>query len=81
MGHPFDVVKLNLQISNNFKGPLDAASTILTTQGLKGMYRGVSPPMATVAAFNALLFGVTGTLNRWVRPDGGLLTPLEAVSV
>jgi solute carrier family 25 carnitine/acylcarnitine transporter 20/29 len=34
--------------------------------------------MATVAAFNALLFGTTGYLNRLIRPDGGPPTPAEA---
>lgn len=67
VGHPFDTVKVALQSSSVHKDPLSAARYILTRQGVRGLYTGVGPPLATVAAFNAVLFSVNGTLSRWIR--------------
>lgn len=78
IGHPFDTVKVTIQGSTSNIGPLEASKRILANQGIRGLYKGLGPPMATVAAFNALLFSSTGVLNRLIRPDGGTLTPSEA---
>jgi len=78
VGHPFDTVKVQLQRSSGHANPIDAVKQLVATQGVHGLYRGMGPPLCTVAVFNALLFGITGSLNRFVRPDGGRLTPTEA---
>lgn len=78
VGHPFDTTKVVLQNAKTPTTPLAAVRHIVTTQGVRGLYRGMGAPMVNVGAFNALLFGSTGFLNRWVRPDGGTLNPAEA---
>ena len=78
VGHPFDTVKVTIQGSAQKISPFEASKRILAAQGVRGFYKGLGPPMATVAVFNALLFSTTGYLNRLIRPDGGTLTPSEA---
>jgi solute carrier family 25 (mitochondrial carnitine/acylcarnitine transporter), member 20/29 len=84
VGHPFDTVKVTLQSSRDHSGPIAAARSILRNQGFVGLYRGVGPPLATVAVFNAVLFSVNETLSRMVRGSGDTtreLTPTEAAIV
>lgn len=73
-------VKVAMQTgtASQFRGPLDAAKQIVTSQGPLALYRGMASPLAMVAAFNALLFSTSGALNRIIRPDGGPLTAAEA---
>ena len=78
VGHPFDTTKVAMQRSQTPLTPSQAIKQIFTSQGPRGFYRGMGPPLVTVAAFNAVLFGSTGFLNRIIRPDGGILTPAEA---
>eukprot|EP00884_Botryococcus_braunii_P022325 jgi/Botrbrau1/8777/Bobra.0330s0010.2 len=82
-GHPFDTVKLKLQTQPKplpgelprYAGAIDAARKTLVEQGLFGLYRGMAAPLATVAAFNALLFSVRGFMESTLaHPDGSPLT-------
>jgi len=78
VGHPFDTCKVGLQRSSGNVSVFAATRNIIESQGLSGLYRGMGPPLASVALFNAMLFSVNGVLSRLVRPDGGTLTPGEA---
>lgn len=47
----------------------------LSEQGIRGMYRGMGAPLATVALFNAVLFSVRGKMERVLaHADGSPLT-------
>jgi solute carrier family 25 carnitine/acylcarnitine transporter 20/29 len=81
VGHPFDTVKVNMQHSTGQAGPLATFQHVAQTSGLRGFYAGIGPPLYTVAAFNAMLFSVTGSFHRLVRPNGGNPTPIEAALV
>jgi hypothetical protein len=81
VGHPFDTIKVKLQsqaLSNaqvagsaQYRGPLDAARTTVTKEGLRGLYRGMAAPLATVALFNAVLFSSRGQAQALLaRADG-----------
>lgn len=50
---------------------MGAARRIVGTHGPLGMYRGLAAPLATVAAFNAVLFSSWGATERMLSPDGG----------
>ncbi|TKA22311.1 hypothetical protein B0A50_08036 [Salinomyces thailandicus] len=59
--YPFDTVKVRLQsqpdhLPLRYKGPLDCFKQSLAQDGIKGLYRGVSAPLAGAAAENACLF-------------------------
>ncbi|KAI7524959.1 hypothetical protein KC331_g17815, partial [Hortaea werneckii] len=59
--YPFDTVKVRLQsqpdhLPLRYKGPLDCFKQSLAQDGVRGLYRGVSAPLAGAAAENACLF-------------------------
>ncbi|KAK4540055.1 hypothetical protein LTR36_009871 [Oleoguttula mirabilis] len=59
--YPFDTVKVRLQsqpdhLPLRYKGPLDCFKQALSHDGFRGLYRGVSAPLAGAAAETACLF-------------------------
>lgn len=78
VGHPFDTVKVKLQSAHGSESALAVARQTLSKEGLRGIYRGMGPPLATVPAFNAVLFSTRGAVNDWLaHPDGSPLTVAE----
>lgn len=44
----------------------------LAHDGIRGLFRGMAAPLATVALFNAVLFATRGQMERILaHPDGG----------
>lgn len=68
VGYPFDTVKVHLQTQDHrnplYKGTLDCFRKIIAKESIRGLYRGMSSPMAGVAAVNAIVFGVYGNVQR-----------------
>ncbi|RHZ62706.1 hypothetical protein CDV55_103460 [Aspergillus turcosus] len=59
--YPFDTVKVRLQsqpahIPLRYQGPLDCFRQSIQAEGLRGLYRGISAPMAGAAIENSCLF-------------------------
>lgn len=54
-----------------YNGALDATKTTFVKEGFVGFYRGLGPPLATVAAFNAVLFSSRGFAERLLRHEDG----------
>lgn len=74
VGYPFDTVKVHLQTQDYrnplYKGTLDCFRKIIAKESVRGLYRGMSSPMAGVAAVNAIVFGVYGNVQRrTANPD------------
>lgn len=47
------------------------AVQVVSREGVRGIYRGMGPPLVAVAAFNAILFSARGAAHkRLARPDG-----------
>ncbi|KAI5639370.1 hypothetical protein M9H77_00266 [Catharanthus roseus] len=79
VGHPFDTIKVKLQSQPpplpgqppKFSGALDAVRQTLAAEGPRGLYKGMGAPLATVAAFNAVLFSVRGQMETLLRSEPG----------
>ena len=60
LGHPFDTVKVLLQTQSSknpvYSGAVDAASKVIKAEGVGGLYRGVTSPLAGQMFFRATLF-------------------------
>lgn len=74
VGHPFDTIKVRLQTqdgsSPKYRGSYDCFKTIVRTESVRGLYRGVTSPMAGVSFINAIAFGVYGNVQRLLgTPD------------
>ncbi|MBA0795067.1 hypothetical protein Gohar_019342 [Gossypium harknessii] len=51
---------------------MDAVKQTLAAEGPRGLYKGMGAPLATVAAFNALLFTVRGQMESFLRSEPGV---------
>lgn len=84
VGHPLDLVKVRLQTANrkdkkNAKGTFATLLDIVRTEGLGGLYRGVSAPLVAVAPIWAVSFWGFDTGDKIIRalasvPTGRALT-------
>ncbi|XP_062200915.1 mitochondrial carnitine/acylcarnitine carrier-like protein [Phragmites australis] len=80
VGHPFDTIKVKLQSQPTpppgqpprYAGAVDAVKQTLAAEGPRGLYKGMGAPLATVAAFNAVLFTVRGQMEAVLRSEPGL---------
>lgn len=79
VGHPFDTIKVKLQSQPaplpgqlpKYSGAIDAVKQTIAAEGPRGLYKGMGAPLATVAAFNALLFSVRGQMEALLRSEPG----------
>lgn len=84
VGHPFDTIKVKLQSQPTpapgqlpkYSGAIDAVKQTVAAEGPRGLYKGMGAPLATVAAFNAVLFSVRGQMEALLRTEPGV--PLTA---
>ncbi|XP_058084844.1 mitochondrial carnitine/acylcarnitine carrier-like protein [Magnolia sinica] len=78
-GHPFDTIKVKLQSQPaplpgqlaKYSGAMDAVKQTIAAEGPGGLYKGMGAPLATVAAFNAVLFTVRGQMEAFLRSQPG----------
>lgn len=78
VGHPFDTVKVNLQTQDHlrpiYRGTFHCLKTIIAKESFRGLYKGVTSPMAGVAFVNAIVFGVYGNVQRNMQNPTSLYT-------
>ncbi|OMO77293.1 hypothetical protein CCACVL1_15112 [Corchorus capsularis] len=80
VGHPFDTIKVKLQSQPaplpgqppKYAGAMDAVKQTIAAEGPRGLYKGMGAPLATVAAFNAVLFTVRGQMEALLRSEPGV---------
>lgn len=80
VGHPFDTIKVKLQSQPTplpgqqprYSGAIDAVRQTIAAEGPRGLYKGMGAPLATVAAFNAVLFSVRGQMEAILRSEPGV---------
>ncbi|GJM91548.1 hypothetical protein PR202_ga07928 [Eleusine coracana subsp. coracana] len=80
VGHPFDTIKVKLQSQPTpapgqlpkYSGAIDAVKQTVAAEGPRGLYKGMGAPLATVAAFNAVLFSARGQMEALLRSEPGV---------
>ena len=56
-GHPLDTIKTRMmQDSGRYRGNLDCALNTLRNEGIRGFWKGLGPPMASIAVYQAVIF-------------------------
>ncbi|XP_053553433.1 mitochondrial basic amino acids transporter isoform X1 [Bombina bombina] len=77
VGHPFDTVKVRLQVQSVskplYRGTIHCFQSIIKQESTMGLYKGVGSPMMGLTFINALVFGVQGNAIRYLGQD----TPLN----
>lgn len=84
MGHPLDTVKVHLQVQDpinpKYRGAFHCLTNLVKTEGVRGVYRGMSSPLVGVAAINAIVFGVYGNVQRNMNDPNSLASHFIAGS-
>ncbi|KAI1332936.1 carrier protein YMC2 [Xylariaceae sp. FL0255] len=59
VGHPFDTVKVRLQTTDpsRFSGPLSCVVQTVRNEGVRGLYKGASPPLVGWMFMDSLMLG------------------------
>ncbi|XP_062267603.1 mitochondrial basic amino acids transporter-like [Platichthys flesus] len=77
VGHPFDTVKVRLQVQSIdrplYRGTYHCFQSIIRQESLLGLYKGIGSPMMGLTFINAIVFGVQGNTMRRLGHD----TPLN----
>jgi len=66
VGHPFDTVKVRLQTtdSSRFRGPLECAMQTLRNEGVRGLYKGATPPLLGWMFMDSIMMGSLNVYRR-----------------
>lgn len=57
LGQPFDIVKVRLQTTSQYTGPLDAATSIYRNESAAAFYKGTLTPLIGIGACVSVQFG------------------------
>ncbi|EWC43715.1 hypothetical protein DRE_07467 [Drechslerella stenobrocha 248] len=59
VGHPFDTIKVRLQTSpaSQFVGPLDCVLKTVKNEGIRGFYKGATPPLVGWMFMDSVMLG------------------------
>lgn len=70
VGHPFDTVKVRLQTSEGrFKGPMDCVWQTFKTEGVRGFYKGFTPPLVGWVLMDSVMLGSLHLYRRLVKDN------------
>ncbi|XP_048105591.1 mitochondrial basic amino acids transporter isoform X1 [Alosa alosa] len=73
VGHPFDTVKVRLQVQSAekplYRGTFHCFQSIVRQESMLGLYKGIGSPMMGLAFINAIVFGVQGNTMRFLGHD------------
>lgn len=68
VGHPFDTVKVRLQTTDatRFSGPLQCAMQTVKREGVRGLYKGATPPLVGWMFMDSIMMGSLNVYRRLV---------------
>ncbi|KAE9553948.1 hypothetical protein FO519_002874 [Halicephalobus sp. NKZ332] len=79
VGHPLDTVKVRLQTQNGiYRGPIHCFTSIVKLEGVRGLYKGMTSPLASLTFMNAIIFGVHGHVMRMMGDTTSIWTHFVA---
>eukprot|EP01094_Clydonella_sp_ATCC50884_P001472 TRINITY_DN11094_c0_g1_i1.p1 TRINITY_DN11094_c0_g1~~TRINITY_DN11094_c0_g1_i1.p1 ORF type:complete len:288 (-),score=23.18 TRINITY_DN11094_c0_g1_i1:8-871(-) len=81
-GHPLETIKARLQAQGKqrvYSGAWHCCTDTVKNEGVRGLYRGLSPPLAMAGMLNAVIFGVNGFMKRLIHKDPTTPIPFAKV--
>ncbi|KAG6113669.1 hypothetical protein E4U31_000102 [Claviceps sp. LM219 group G6] len=68
VGHPFDTIKVRLQTTNKgqFTGPLACVTQTLKNEGVRGLYKGATPPLVGWMFMDSIMLGSLSIYRRLI---------------
>ncbi|KAF2965675.1 hypothetical protein GQX73_g7879 [Xylaria multiplex] len=94
VGHPFDTIKVRLQTTDpaRFSGPIQCVTQTVRHEGVRGLYKGATPPLVGWMFMDSLMLGSLTIYRRLlaehvfvpklypILPDGQPISPRDPVS-
>ncbi|RUS33586.1 mitochondrial carrier domain-containing protein [Jimgerdemannia flammicorona] len=81
VGHPFDTIKVRLQTSGaadgRFAGPLDCFKSTLRQEGVRGLYKGATPPLVGWMFMDSIMLGTLHNTRMLLQQYNGPDRPLS----
>ncbi|OCT88335.1 solute carrier family 25 member 48 isoform X2 [Xenopus laevis] len=74
VGHPLDTVKARLQVGKGYGNTLNCIFTICKNENVTGFFKGMSFPLASIAVYNSVVFGVFSNTLRLLSQYRGKST-------
>ncbi|KAK0719729.1 carrier protein YMC2 [Lasiosphaeris hirsuta] len=69
VGHPFDTIKVRLQTNPNFTGPWQCVTQTIRNEGIRGLYKGASPPLVGWMFMDSIALGSLNVYRRLLRDN------------
>lgn len=69
VGHPFDTVKVRLQTSAQFAGPMDCIRQTIRKEGVRGFYKGATPPLIGWMVMDSVMLGSLHNYRRLMKEN------------
>ncbi|XP_073505636.1 solute carrier family 25 member 48 isoform X1 [Phyllobates terribilis] len=66
VGHPLDTVKARLQAGQGYGSTFNCIFTIYRNEKVAGFFKGMSFPLASIAIYNSVVFGVFSNAQRFI---------------
>ncbi|XP_030068737.1 solute carrier family 25 member 48 isoform X2 [Microcaecilia unicolor] len=66
VGHPLDTVKTRLQVGKGYGSTLNCICTVYRNESVAGFFKGMSFPLASIAFYNSVVFGVFSNTQRLI---------------
>ncbi|VDM39953.1 unnamed protein product [Toxocara canis] len=75
-GHPLDTIKVRLQTQTpgQYRGTIHCFTSIIQKEGVSGLLKGLSSPLASLTVINAIIFGVYGNVTRLFENQESVVT-------
>lgn len=67
VGHPFDTVKVRMQTNSAFTGPMNCVIQTARREGLKGFYKGATPPLVGWMFMDSVMLGSLHNYRRYLH--------------
>ncbi|KFO19197.1 Solute carrier family 25 member 48 [Fukomys damarensis] len=66
VGHPLDTVKTRLQAGIGYRSTLSCIRRVYKRESVFGFFKGMSFPLASIAVYNSVVFGVFSNIRRFL---------------
>ncbi|XP_007423646.2 solute carrier family 25 member 48 [Python bivittatus] len=66
VGHPLDTVKTRLQAGQGYGSTFNCVRTVYKNEAVAGFFKGMSFPLISIAVYNAVVFGVFSSTQRFI---------------
>ncbi|KAM8764313.1 solute carrier family 25 member 48 [Rhynchonycteris naso] len=71
VGYPLDTVKTRLQAGVGYENALSCIRTVYRKESVFGFFKGMSFPLASIAVYNSVVFGVFSNTQRFLSRHQG----------